>query len=120
MQFHPELNPANLKTTIFRDMWDTPVCDLFTSKDDATFAGECDATVIGADKACSDNTFCAKIDDSKKSIVESVIVTQVAKVLLGFTSGASGIMPQHDAIGQVCCCCTEIVACTMMLESVDP
>jgi hypothetical protein len=100
LQFHPELEPAKLKATIFKDVWDTPVCDMFTSKDDADFAGECVAEVIGKDKACSDNTFCTNLADSKKSIVESVIVTQMAKVLLGFTSGASGLMPQHDAIGQ--------------------
>jgi hypothetical protein len=101
VQFHPGLTADKLKTTLFKDLWGTPICDLFTSKDDSSFSGTCDADVIGKDATCSDNSFCDGLDSSKKSVTESAIAGQIAQVILGFVEGSSGLVQTHKSITKV-------------------
>lgn len=91
----------NFSDTLFAEIWDKPVCDIFTSKDDPEFAGECNADVIKAD-TCSSDAFCDGLSEKKKTSAESVIATQIARSVFGFVDGPGGILAQGQSVAQVC------------------
>lgn len=90
----------NFSDTLFGKIWDKPVCDIFTSKDDPMFAGECDADVIAANN-CTSDAFCEGLSDTKKKSAESVIATQIARSIFGFVDGPAGILKQGTTVAQV-------------------
>lgn len=83
--------------TLFAKIWDKPVCDIFTPKDDPTFAGECDDAVVKAD-SCTSDAFCDGLSDKKKKSAESVIATQIARSIFGFVDGPAGILKQGKTV----------------------
>jgi hypothetical protein len=95
------MSPADLKDTIFPGIWDMPLCDIFSSKDDPGFTGTCDNEVITRDKSCSNNSFCEGLDSKKKVIVEAVIAGQIAKSVFGIVSGPSGLSAHSDNFSKV-------------------
>lgn len=101
MQFLVGLKVDDLKSSVFKEIWDSPVCELFTPSTDDDFIGECDLETPKANAECSSGGFCDGLDKSKKSLVESVIASQIARTILGFTHGATGMSAQHSAINQV-------------------
>jgi hypothetical protein len=101
LQFHPGTSSEHLKDMLFSGIWDKPLCDIFSSKDDPSFEGTCDKEVIERDKQCGDNSFCESLDDKKKSIVEAVIAGQIAKSVFGIVTGPSGLTMQSHNFGPV-------------------
>lgn len=101
VQFMIGLQVDDLKTSVFKGIWDEPVCELFAPSTDDDFIGECDLDTVTANKQCSSGGFCDGLDEGKQSLVESVIASQIARTVLGFTHGAAGMSTQHTAIAQV-------------------
>jgi hypothetical protein len=101
VQFQPGLTADELKSTLFKDVWAKPVCDLFTSKDAPDFVGTCDAAVIGADAHCADNSFCSGLADTKRSVVEATLAGHIAETVLGFVTGSGGLSDQDKSISKV-------------------
>lgn len=91
----------DFKTTLFRDIWDKPVCDIFTSKDDPDFGGYCDADVIGDKAQCTKTNFCDGLNDEQRAGTETIIATQLAKSVFAFVEGPAGIIQQRSSSTQV-------------------
>ena len=84
----------DFRNTLFRDIWDKPLCDIFTSKDDAEFAGQCDEDVIGANAQCPSSGFCEGLNDAQRAGVETIIATQLARSVFAFVEGPAGVIQQ--------------------------
>lgn len=95
-----QLLGQNFSDTLFAEIWDKPVCDIFTSKDDADFAGECTTHVVEA-ATCGSDKFCTGLSDKKKKSAESIIATQIARSVFGFVDGPAGIVEQGSSVAQV-------------------
>lgn len=94
-----QLLGQNFSDTLFAEIWDKPVCDIFTSKDDADFAGECTTHVVEA-ATCGSDKFCTGLSDKKKKSAESIIATQIARSVFGFVDGPAGIVEQGSSVAQ--------------------
>jgi len=90
----------NFSDTLFSGIWDKPVCDIFTPKDDPDFAGECNADVLKKD-SCTSDKFCAGLSDKKLKSAESVIATQIARSVFGFVDGPAGVLEQGTSVAKV-------------------
>lgn len=87
----------DFKDTLFRDIWDKPLCDIFTSKDDAEFAGDCDRDVIGENAKCTSAAFCEGLDDAQRAGTETIIATQLARSVFAFVEGPAGVISQRSS-----------------------
>jgi hypothetical protein len=97
----------DFRDTLFRDIWDKPLCDIFTPKDDAEFAGSCDADVIGDNAKCTTSAFCDGLDHAQRAGTETIIATQFARSVFAFIEGPAGVIQQRSATTKVCtnpCC----------------
>lgn len=101
----------DFRDTLFRDIWDKPLCDIFTSKDDAEFAGQCDKDLIG-DKAKCEAGFCDGLDDAQKAGVETIIATQLARSVFAFVEGPAGVIQQKASstkVSALACHCEAVM-----------
>lgn len=101
MQLGLQTLGEDFKTTLFRDIWDKPVCDIFTPKDDPDFGGYCDADVIGDKAQCTQTNFCDGLNDEQRAGTETIIATQLAKSVFAFVEGPAGIIQQRSSSTQV-------------------
>lgn len=91
----------DFRDTLFRDIWNEPVCDIFTSKDHAEFAGQCDDDVIGDNAQCTSSGFCEGLDDAQRAGVETIIATQLARSVFAFVEGPAGVIQQKASATSV-------------------
>jgi hypothetical protein len=87
----------DFKSTVFRDIWDKPLCHIFTPKDDPDFGGLCPTVA----PVCGDNSFCADLGDSSRTTTEAIIAAQIAHSVFGFVDGPTGLLKQSDTVGKV-------------------
>jgi hypothetical protein len=85
------------KDTLFRDVWNKPLCDIFTPQSDSEFRGLCPTVP----RSCDDVSFCADLDQATKSMTEAIIAAQIAHSVFAFVDGPAGLLPQGDIVGQV-------------------
>lgn len=87
----------DFKDNLFQDIWNKPVCDIFTSKDDPAFDGTCDVELIGDKAKCGSTAFCDGLTDDQKSGTETIIATQLARSVFAFIEGPAGIIQQSSS-----------------------
>ena len=89
-----------LDETMMIDVWDKPICDLFTSKNDPEFVGMCDEAVVTS--TCTDKAmYCNSVTEGDKILVEEMVALQIAHGMLGFMDGPAGILKQESTFGEV-------------------
>lgn len=102
MQLGLQTLGEDFRDTLFRDIWDQSVCDIFTSKEHAFFDGTCDEDVIGDNAQCSTSDFCDGLDDAQRAGTETIIATQLARSVFAFIEGPAGVISQRTASTMVC------------------
>lgn len=112
MQLGLQTLGEDFKSSLFHNIWDKPVCDIFTSKDDPEFAGTCEKDIIGDNAKCSTTTFCDGMDDAKRAGTETIIATQLARSVFAFIEGPAGVIEQRSSTTEVC---TRHLRCVLQL-----
>lgn len=91
----------DFRDDLFKNIWNQPLCSIFTKKDDPTFFGQCDDNVIGGKAKCTSTAFCDGLTDEQKSGTEKIIATQIARAVFAFVDGPAGVLAQKNSATSV-------------------